>query len=115
MSSRNLREPARGLPTPMRNARVCVFCYSLVADEDPGLLSRVLEVFARRRLVPKRWVSDLIGSGAAALSIDCQVAGLDGREAVHLARCLGQIPGVQRVLFSEKGSGGLRSDSPISC
>lgn len=89
------RTPAR-TPSP-------VFCFSVLAGAEPGVMPRVLELFAKRGLVPRRWVSDVSGPGGRDLSIDVQVAGLTPETQAYLARCLRQIWGVHRVLTSEKG------------
>ena len=83
-----------------------VFCFSVLAEAEPGVMPRVLELFAKRGLVPWRWVSDVSGPGGCDLSIDVQVAGLTPETHAYLARCLRQIWGVHTVLTSEKG--GLR-------
>ena len=88
------RAPAQGPP---------VFCYSIQADAEPGILPRVLALFAKRNLVPRRLVSDLGGSEGRDLWIDLQVAGLSPDRINHIARCLRQIPGVTVVLTSRKG------------
>ena len=89
------RTPARA-PSP-------VFCFSVLAEAEPGVMPRVLELFAKRGLVPWRWVSDVSGPGGRDLSIDVQVAGLTPETHAYVARCLRQIWGVHRVLTSEKG------------
>ena len=66
-------------------------------------MPRVLELFAKRGLVPRRWVSDVTGPGGRELSIDVQVAGLTPEAQAYIARCLRQIWGVAVVLTSEKG------------
>lgn len=103
MSAASLCESARKFSVLSGGRVAPVHCFSLLADVDPGTMPRVLEVFARRRIVPKRWVSDLTDNFGPELSIDCQVAGLKPSDADHLARCLGQIPGIRQVLLSEKG------------
>ncbi|RMD61193.1 MAG: hypothetical protein D6826_10570 [Alphaproteobacteria bacterium] len=88
---------------PAPSARV--FCFSVQADADPGVMPRVLELFAKRNLVPDRWVSDVTGTTRRELSIDLQVAGLTPETSAYIARCLRQICGVTTVLTSEKGWG----------
>lgn len=78
-----------------------VACFSILADAEPGVLPRVLELFAKRNLVPHRWHSDRIGAGGAELSIDLQVAGLDQQLTDYIARCLRQVWGVSTVITSE--------------
>jgi hypothetical protein len=79
-------------------------------------MPRVLELFAKRGLLPRRWVSDVTGPGGVhggvhggghggghELAIDVQVAGMAPETQAHIARCLRQIWGVGTVLTSEKG------------
>jgi acetolactate synthase small subunit len=80
-----------------------VFCFSVLAAAEPGVMPRVLELFAKRGLVPRRWVSDVSGPGGRDLSIDVQVAGLTPKTHAYMARCLRQIWGVHTVLTSAKG------------
>ena len=82
--------------------RPAVFCFSILAEREPGVMPRVLELFAKRNLVPDRWVSDLGGPGRRELAIDLQVAGLAPETADHIARCLRGLHYVDRVLLSEK-------------
>jgi len=81
-----------------------VACYSIRAAADPGLMSRVLETFAKRGLVPDRWHSDLVGEARDELSIDLQVTGLDPHTSGFIAARLRQIWGVEAVLTSEKSA-----------
>ena len=79
-----------------------VFCFSVQAEAEPGVMPRVLELFAKRNLVPRRWHSDVSGPGAKELSIEVQVAGLTQDLTDHIARCLRQMHYVDTVLTSEK-------------
>lgn len=79
-----------------------VHCFSLRAMVDPGLLPRVIEIFAKNGLVPSRWHSDLLAPHEDELTIDIQVMGLAGERAEYLARCMNQIYGVHTVLISRK-------------
>ncbi len=80
-----------------------VFCFSVHAEAEPGVMPRVLALFAKRSLVPRRWVSDVSGPGGRDLAIDVQVAGLSPATRDYVASCLRQIWGVHAVLTSEKG------------
>jgi acetolactate synthase small subunit len=80
-----------------------VSCFSVQAVSDPAVMSRVLELFAKRGLVPSRWVSDLAGPGEDRLTIDIQVEGMEQPLAEYIARCMGQIAYVESVLLAEKG------------
>ena len=73
-------------------------------------MPRVLELFAKRGLVPTRWHSDLIRpaqgrAGAPSLAIDIQVDGLDVQTGDYIARCLRQVFQVEAVLTSQKHVG----------
>ena len=104
-------EPFRTTPAPA-SARARVACFSIHAEADPGVMPRVLELFAKRGLLPRRWVSDVTGprgghggghGGGHELAIDVQVAGLDPETQAYIARCLRQIWGVGTVLTSVRG------------
>jgi acetolactate synthase small subunit len=70
------------------------------AHAEPGVLPRVLELFAKRGLVPSACRSAV--AGEAELTIDIQMRGL-GRDVMdYIAACLRQIPLVKVVLTSEK-------------
>ena len=103
MSVQTLESPAlacpRGAPAPR------VACFSVHAVAEPGIMPRVLELFAKRNIVPRRWVGDVTGPGGRELSIDIQVEGLTPELTDYIARCLRQIHGVGAVLTSEKGRG----------
>ena len=76
-------------------------CFSVHAEAEPGVMPRVLELFAKRGLVPTSWHSSVSGR---ELMIDVQMRGLDGDAAAYLAACLRQITSVAVVLTSEKRS-----------
>jgi acetolactate synthase small subunit len=77
-------------------------CFSVHAHADPGVMPRVLELFAKRGLVPSAFQSCSTGTDQPHLTIDIQMRGL-GREAMdYIAACLRQITFVEVVLTSEK-------------
>lgn len=85
-------------------------CFAIRAEATPGMMSRVLELFAKRNLVPTRWHSDVIvapprDGGEAHLQIDIQMAAIEAELAAYIARCLRQIYGVESVLTSTKAAG----------
>ena len=85
-------------------------CFAIRADATPGMMSRVLELFAKRNLVPTRWHSDVIvasdrDGGHATLQLDIQMEGIEAELAAYIARCLRQIYGVDSVLTSTKTTG----------
>jgi acetolactate synthase small subunit len=76
---------------------LCV-CFSVQARAEPGVMPRVVELFAKRGLVPQQWHSTASG---ATLTIDVQIGGLGRDLAGYIARCMRQIIGVETVLTSE--------------
>jgi hypothetical protein len=71
--------------------------FSVQACAEPGVMPRVLELFAKRGLVPLRWHSAVAAPGLS-LAIDVEADGLDSDTADYVARCMRQIPGVNLVL-----------------
>jgi hypothetical protein len=70
--------------------------FSVHARAEPGVMPRVLELFAKRGLVPTRWHSAV--APGLSLAIDVEADGLDSDTADYVARCMRQIPGVNLVL-----------------
>ena len=90
------------VPQPLfadRPEPVPTACFSLQARAEPGIMPRVLELFAKRGLVPSSWHSDVAGD---ELTIDLQMRGMESELADYVAACLRQIPGIEVVLTSEK-------------
>ena len=93
-------------PDPNRRTRAPrarrVACFAIHAEAAPGVMPRVLELFAKRNLVPSRWHSDRVGPGGRELAIDLQVEDLTPELTDYIARCLRQLHDVEAVLTSEK-------------
>lgn len=93
----------RNSPTSTTRPQRAIFCFSVRAAAEAGVMPRVMELFAKRDLVPYRWYADLIEGARDELSIDVQVADIEPDLADYIARCMRQIWGVETVLTSEKG------------
>jgi len=76
-----------------------IYCFSVFAAPEASVMPRVLELFAKRGLVPTRFHGSVAGSD---LSIDVQVGGLAEDTANHIAACLRNIVHVERVLTAVK-------------
>ena len=76
-------------------------CFSVQAVADCGLISRVLEQFAKRGLMPAKVVAASSGD-VGLLDIDIQVPDLTLPDGEQIARSLRAIVGVGVVLTSEK-------------
>jgi len=75
-------------------------CFSVHARAEPGVMPRVLELFAKRGLVPCHLQSSISGDDQSELTIDIRMRGL-GRETIdYIAACLRQIVFVTVVLTS---------------
>lgn len=71
------------------------FRFLVTADADPGLLPRILQVFAKRSLVPGTLHADRLS--ADLLSIDLNVPAMPAARAMHIAACLRETVGVRTV------------------
>lgn len=93
------------LPTAARTPRpepTAAACFSVHARAEPGVMPRVLELFAKRGLVPSSWHSSTGGMDDDTLTIDVQVRGMESELADYIAACLRQIADVEVVLISQK-------------
>ncbi len=83
---------------PDRSPYPLFVSFSIRALAEPGVMPRVLELFAKRGLVPQRWNSVVSEAG---LGIDVQITGLDRDMADYIARCMRQIHGVETAFTVE--------------
>lgn len=97
--STDRRDAQAALAEPLHGESTA--CFSVHAAAEPGVMPRVLELFAKRGLVPSAWHSSVNGG---ELTIDIQMRGLVGAPAEYIAACLRQIAYVAVVLISEKRS-----------
>jgi acetolactate synthase small subunit len=81
----------KALPSPL------AISFLVQAHSEPGVMPRVLELFAKRGLVPHKWQSTAAGP---ILTIEVQMGGLGDNVADYIARCMRQIVGVETVLTS---------------
>lgn len=86
-----------------------VWCFSVFAAPEACVMPRVLELFAKRGLVPSRFHGDVVDPGAEGLVVDVQVGELAAETAEHIAACLRQVVYVVRVLTAVKGAAAARS------
>ncbi len=77
-------------------------CFSVHARAEPGVMPRVLELFAKRGLVPSFWQSSTSGGDGTRLKIDIQMCGLRNETIDYMAACLRQITFVEVVVTSQK-------------
>jgi len=75
-------------------------CFSVHGVADPGLLPRVVGLWAKRGLTPARWHSAVCGRDDSEMYIDIELPGLSTELATQIAGELRQIWGVSQVLMS---------------
>jgi acetolactate synthase small subunit len=97
------------LRAPTADASLPVTAYfSVCARAEPGVMPRVLELFAKRGLVPTVWRSAVAGGDGARLTIDIEMGALGREAARYIGACLRQIVDVETVLTAEGGA--MRAD-----
>ena len=75
-----------------RNSSTVRYCFE--ADAEAGVLSRALELIAKRGLVPARVFAQ---TDEELMSVEIEVEGLESDAAEHVGRCLGQLVGVRQI------------------
>jgi len=78
-------------------------CFSVHAAADPGLLPRVIGLWAKRGLTPARWHSALCGSDDREIYIDVEMSAVTPALAQQIAGELRRIYGVSQVLMTLDG------------
>ena len=87
------RHPSGRNPVP-------TFCLTVRTVADPGSLPRLIEVFAKRGMVPSKLFS--VATGVDELTVDPQVSGLDAELGAIIANQLRSQVGIETVLTSVK-------------
>jgi acetolactate synthase small subunit len=86
-----------------------VACFAVRAAAEPGILSRLIELFAKRDLVPDAVQARRIGAARDQLAVDLQVDGLAPHLAELVAESMRQMVSVERVLLTELGAAAERA------
>ncbi len=79
-----------------------VACFSVTAVADPGVLLRILELFAKRGLVPERVQVSRTGADGGELAIEIQMSDMDQSLAIYIGECMRVMFCVEQVLVSEQ-------------
>ena len=79
-----------------------VYCFSVTADADAGIMARVLAPIAKRGLITQKLNAVIDGGMDQNLIIDVQVSGLDPQSCDIVGAVMRQIVGVHSVLVCEK-------------
>ena len=75
--------------------------FTVRAARTPDALPRVLELFAKRNLVPDRCTSRRVGEARDRLLFEIQMEGMELRLADYMAACMRQIVHVESVVTDE--------------
>ena len=100
MLEKSRANTASGLAPRADRSESPLYCFSVLAAAEPGVMPRVLHLFAKRNLVPARWYSRVVAGGG--LEIDVQVAPLSPEEGDYIAQCLRRLVDVQAVLTDRR-------------
>jgi acetolactate synthase regulatory subunit len=88
--------------TPVTQPSLVVTTYfSVDARALPGVMPRILELFAKRGLVPTVWHSAIGDADGTRLTVDIEMVGLDRAVTCYIAACLRQITDVETVRTAE--------------
>ena len=71
--------------------------FTVTAVPDPSVMSRVLELFAKRNIVPDHFAGSMIHGADPRLEMTVEMAGLDTHLIGYLGRCMEQITYVLSV------------------
>ena len=75
--------------------------FSVQARAEPGVMPRLLELFAKRGLVPELWRSATCGPKDSELTVEIRMRGLGRDEVDYIAASMRQIASVRAVLAAE--------------
>jgi hypothetical protein len=87
-----MSSPAAGQPPASEPS---TYVFAVYAEPDPDVMPRVLEQFAKRSLVPRRWYSTVEGP---ELQIDVRIENLAPPLAGLIARSLEALVNVRQVV-----------------
>ena len=92
------------LPASAADHLPATACFAVHAHAEPGVMPRILELFAKRGLVPTCWHSTTCGLRDTELRIDIHMRGIGRDLTDYIAACLRQISYVEVVVTTEKSA-----------
>ncbi len=75
--------------------------FTVQAARAPDVLPRVLELFAKRNLVPDRWTSRRVGENRDRLVFEIEMDAMEWRLADYMAASMRQIVNVESATVEE--------------
>jgi hypothetical protein len=100
MSLRNL--PHTESPDRRGNRANPVYCFSVTVKADPGLMLRIMELWAKRGLVPDRWHGEKSEMETGDVRLYIETSDFDFAAARHVAESIRGVFGVTQVVVCEK-------------
>ncbi len=88
------------MSTGQARTDVITACYAVRAAAEAGILSRLIELFAKRNLVPASVQARLTGAARDTLSVDLQIDELEPALAEIIAETIRSMVSVERVLLT---------------
>ena len=79
-----------------------VACFSVTAIPDQGTLPRILELFAKRGLVPAQVNASLVGPAGDSLRVEIQMMDMEHVLAEYIGECMRVMFCVEQVFVSER-------------
>ena len=77
-------------------------CFCVTAQAEPGVLPRIVELFAKRGLTPTHLRADWGEGATGALKIEMRIAGMDPDLAAYIGQCMCAIVAVADVQVSQR-------------
>lgn len=87
---------------PPHNSKLFTACFSVVAENNPNALSRILGPFTKRGLSPSHVYAKRMGAVGEGLQVDIHLADADDDTARRLAIDIRGLWLVRTVLTSDK-------------
>jgi len=81
---------------------VSTACFSVTASAEPGVLPRIVALFAKRGLTPIHLQADWSVRAGGVLNVEVRMAGMDSELADYIGQCLRVIVAVEDVQVSEQ-------------
>jgi hypothetical protein len=100
MSLRNL--PHTESPDRRGNRANPVYCFSVTGKAAPGLMLRIMKLWAKRGLMPDRWHGEKSEMETGDVRLDIETSDFDFAAARHVAESIRGVFGVTQVVVCEK-------------
>jgi len=90
------------MPFPAKTESTPTVCFAVQAAAEPSVLPRLVELFAKRGLVPTALHSRCHDHTVGPVHIDIEMSGVKPTVADYLEQCMRKVVGVELVVKSDK-------------